>query len=115
MSLPPHLRIRPKREFHTWRICPYSTCDTVTGKVPTAEQSIHTTTSGYMKTHVKSGHDGLGFICLDNACSFFQGTATTEVVMQIRNQTLDRLTNSYSVSLIDVPIPVCSGTRFFEK
>lgn len=66
---------------HFWKYCPYSTQITNYNgdtRVPGGEKTYHPETEGRMHTYALGGN-GAGWICADNACSFFLGTATTEV------------------------------------
>jgi len=56
-----------------WRLCPYST-DSEDLRIPDGEKSDHTTTEGKMVI----GRGGT-FICYDDLCSFYTGTATTPI------------------------------------
>jgi len=93
------------------RLCPYSTQD-VTGRIPDAERTDHLDTQGRMD--LVSGPTGVGsaYKCNSNYCSFYLGTAVTEL-----NQSINDLTISgghYIYSEILEPIAICSGTRFQE-
>ena len=113
MVLAPKLKIRKKRYLNSWRICPYSTCDTVTNRIPAIEQSNHTTTSGYMQMYLKDGHLP-GWICKDPACSYYTGSASTEVAIEGRDVVINRETGEYRVIVISGFNPICSGMFFFE-
>ena len=66
---------------HCWKYCPYSTQITTyngDSRVPGGEKTYHPETEGQMYTY-SLGPVGIGWICADNACSYFLGTATTEV------------------------------------
>lgn len=115
MTIAPKLhRQRSGKVRYCWRLCPYCTGDT-TNRIPDIEKTIHTVTSGAMSMDIRGGHDQVGFVCLDPGCSFFLGTATTEVIMENRIQNLDRSTGEYTITIESNPIPICSGTHFWEK
>jgi hypothetical protein len=66
---------------HCWKYCPYSTQITnynSDSRVPEIEKTYHPETNGQMHTY-SLGAGGIGWICADNNCSYFLGTATTEV------------------------------------
>jgi len=66
---------------HCWKYCPYSTQITNyngDSRVPGGEKTYHPETEGFMHTG-GLGSNSIGWVCADNACSFFLGTATTEV------------------------------------
>ena len=65
---------------HTWKYCPYSTQITTYNqdtRVPEIEKVFHPETGGGMHSYSLGGI--LGWVCADNACSYFLSTATTEV------------------------------------
>lgn len=69
------------RSAHCWKFCPYSTQGIVyngDSRVPENEKTYHPETEGQMHTGGLGGNS-IGWVCADNACSFFLGTATTEV------------------------------------
>ena len=69
------------RAAHLWKYCPYSTQITAyngDSRVPGGEKTYHPETNGRMHTY-SLGPAGIGWVCADNACGFFLGTATTEV------------------------------------
>ena len=69
------------RSVHCWKYCPYSTQGTNyngDSRVPGGEKTYHPETEGQLHTYGLGGNSA-GWVCADNACSFFLGTATTEV------------------------------------
>jgi hypothetical protein len=106
-------RISKGKVNYCFRKCPYST-DDYTNRVPTGERTIHTVTSGNMSLKIKDGHDRAGFICLDPNCSYYLGTAVTELTTLVEIPNVNRTTGEYTVSGMNIPIPLCSGTHFFE-
>ena len=72
---------------HCWKFCPYSTQSTdfnQDSRIPEIEKTFHSETSGQLHTYSLGG--GLGWACADNDCSFFTGTATTEVLQATRRK-----------------------------
>jgi hypothetical protein len=70
---------------HCWKYCPYST--QITGynsdsRVPEIEKTYHGETEGQMHSYSIGGP--MGWVCADNDCAFYAGTATTEVTMHGR-------------------------------
>lgn len=115
MTCVPKLRKRANRAGgYSWKLCPYSTTSP-SNRVPTIEKTIHYTTSGYMRMDIHGGHNDVGWVCLDLNCAFYKGTAVTEIVMSVRNQKVNPTTGEYTVESINMPIPICSGTYFWEK
>ena len=107
-------RIPRTKGSYTWRICPYATND-ASNRIPLIERTPHVVTSGRMDLDVRGGHDTVGFVCIDPTCPFYLGAATTQIHMQVRNQKVNMSTGEYTIEYIDVPIPICSGTQFWEK
>jgi hypothetical protein len=69
------------RAAHCWKYCPYSTQGTdynEDARIPEGEKTYHPETEGQLHTYAL-GARGTGWICADNACSYFLGTASTEV------------------------------------
>lgn len=99
---------------YLWRCCPYAINDG-TNRVPLGERTEHTLTSGAMAMEIRGGHDDIGFVCQDPNCSFFKGTATTQVMIETRSQQVNQVTGEYTIIVGQEPIPVCSGTYFWEK
>ena len=69
------------RAAHCWKFCPYST--QITGynqdtRVPEGEKTYHPETEGQLHSYSVGG--GMGWVCADNACSFFLATTTTGVL-----------------------------------
>jgi len=93
------------------RRCPYSTTD-ITERIPVAEQTDHLDTQGRMD--LISGPTGTGsaYRCNSNYCSFYLGTAVTEIDQSINNLTISGGQYIYTETL--EPISICSGTRFQE-
>lgn len=107
--------VQGKRKY-CWRICPYSTADDFSNRIPASEQTVHLVTSGHMALEIRGGHDNVGFVCLDPGCPFYLGTATTPVVMQVTTVSgINQVTGEYTMQTHNVEIPICSGTRFWEK
>jgi hypothetical protein len=100
------------RKLWGYRICPYATQDS-SGRIPDAEKSNHITTSGAMALHTVDGHNQT-FLCTDNNCSFYTGTATTSIILYSRVQSVVSGT-SYQIDIIETPITPCSGVRFYES
>jgi hypothetical protein len=97
---------------YCWRICPYSTADG-TDRIPDVEQTIHYTTSGRMSLAVTEGHGQVGFICRDPNCSYYLGTASTAINIDVRVPSIT-VSGEYIITASSVPIPMCSGHWFFE-
>ncbi len=115
------------RGAHCWKYCPYST-QTIgynqDSRVPDGEKTYHPETEGQMHTY-GLGPRGAGWICVDNACSFFLGTATTEVPQAGRTfnflpsgtcpaSEADFSTLSGSVDHSTSGRTIVSGTRYYE-
>lgn len=101
------------QKTYCWRYCPYSLEDP-SNRLPAPQRSLHTTTSGHMALDVRAGHDGVGWVCLDDNCTHYTGVATSGIPIQARVMNLEPTTGEYSVEIIPVPQGVCSGTRFWE-
>ena len=113
------------RGTKTWRYCPYSTQiidyngDT---SVPNIERSFHQETDGRLHTY-SLGPGGIGWVCADNGCPYFTGTATTLVTQHGRKfspptgQTAcpnDLPTLSGSVDALTQGRTIVSGTRYYQ-
>lgn len=112
------------RAAKTWKYCPYSTQVTdynQDSRVPGGEKTYHEETNGRM--HVYSLGGAFGWICADNGCSFFLGTATTELGQKGRKfvpasgttacaEDLPTISGSVDHSLINRAI--VPGTRYLE-
>jgi hypothetical protein len=108
----------------TWKYCPYSTQITnynQDSRVPSGEKVFHSETDG--RLHVYSLRGGLGWVCADNDCSYFTGSATTEVIQQGRRFVAsgtcvlteqDLATLSGSVQHLTRGRTIVSGTRYHE-
>lgn len=104
------------KKSYCWRLCPYSTADNFSNRIPSLEKTAHTVTSGQMSLDVRGGHDNVGFVCLDPGCPFFLGTAVTPVIMQVTTVSgINYQSGEYTMQTQAVPIPICSGTHFWEK
>lgn len=116
MNRPPYINRRiqgTKRYKH--RTCPYSLCDQ-TNRIPLAEKTEHTVTSGNMTLDIRGGHGQLGWRCDDPNCSYFLGTAVTPIIIKERKIKINQTTGEYTVELIDHEVPIgCSGIKFWEK
>lgn len=106
-------RIQGTKRYR-WRLCPYYTED-ASNRIPLTERRPHPTTSGHMKMSVRSGHDGVGWVCEDPNCSYFLGTATTTVKIPYSRVEINRETGEYTVNHEFHEQPICSGTFFWEK
>jgi hypothetical protein len=110
---------------HCWRYCPYSTQITdynQNAEVPGGEKIYHQETNGQMHTYSLGG-GYLGWICADNGCSYYAGTATTEVTQHGRRfvpasgttaLNNDLPTLSGSVEALEQGRKIVSGTRYFQ-
>jgi len=108
----PVLNRRPKGiKRHCLRICPFAV-NAVDTRIPTAQKTIHTVTSGAMRFDLIRGHDGRAFVCDDPNCSFFLGTATSGINLELRNTVI--ISGSYQVQIINEMQMPCSGTKFWE-
>jgi len=110
---------------HCWKFCPYSTQGTNyngDSRVPGGEKTYHPETEGQMHTY---GLGNIGWVCADNACSFFLGTATTEVGQAGRQMTYlpsgtcprteeDFSTLSGTVDHTTSGRTIVPGTRYYE-
>ena len=111
---------------HCWKFCPYSTQITdynIDDRVPSGEKTYHPETEGQLHSYSLGG--GMGWICADNACSFFLGTATTEVAQAGRRLVYlpsgtcpstedDFATLSGTVNHSTSGRTIVSGTRYYE-
>jgi hypothetical protein len=112
------------RGAKTWRYCPYSTQITdynQNAEVPSGEKTYHSETNGRMHTYSLGGP--LGWVCADNGCSFYLGTATTEVTQHGRRFVpasgttacpTDWPTLSGSVEATTQGRIIASGTRYYQ-
>jgi hypothetical protein len=112
------------RGTKTWRYCPYSTQITdynQDSRVPAGQKTYHGETNGRM--HVYSLGGVIGWACADNDCSFYKGTATTEVNQAGRRFVPtsgttacpgDLPTLSGSVEHLSIGRTIVSGTRYLE-
>ena len=110
---------------HCWKYCPYST--QITGynadtQIPTGEKTYHGETEGQMHTW-SLGPGGIGWVCADNDCAYFAGTALTEVTQHGRRfitatgtgcSESDLATLSGSVQHLTQGRTIVSGTRYYE-
>lgn len=115
------------RAAHLWKYCPYSTQTTGYNgdtRIPGGEKTYHPETEGYMHTYAL-GANGTGWICADNACSFFLGTASTEVEQAGRSFNYlpsgthpitedDWSTTSGTVAHTTQGRVIVPGTRYYE-
>jgi hypothetical protein len=99
---------------YNWKVCPFSTVDQ-SGRIPSNQKSIHTTTSGRMRLSIRDGYDGVGWVCDDPKCSYYLGTAHTPATMVVKNVSVNITTGEYTITPETVTIPMCSGTWFWEK
>lgn len=97
---------------YCYRYCPYSTADS-TNRIPSGERSIHYTTSGRMSLEIPEGHGQVGFICRDPNCSYYLGTASTAINIDVRVPTIT-VSGEYQITVSSIPVPMCSGHWFFE-
>jgi hypothetical protein len=93
--------------MYLWRRCPYSTQSTEyhETRIPVGEKTDHITTLGRM-IPASRGYIA-GFECQDPTCSYFTGTAVTEltkVFFSMSNQVL-----------VTGTINIMPGTYFFER
>lgn len=112
------------RGAKTWKYCPYSTQITdynQDSRVPSGEKVYHQETNGRMHTY--SLGRVIGWVCADNGCSYYTGTATTEVTQAGRKFVPasgttacpeDLPTLSGSVDHISQGRTIVSGTRYYE-
>jgi hypothetical protein len=71
---------------HCWIYCPYSTQITdynQDSRVPPGDKVYHQETNGQMHSYSLGG-GYMGWICADNDCTYYQGTATTYVTQHGR-------------------------------
>jgi len=109
---------------HCWKYCPYSTQITAyngDARVPTAEKVFHQETNGFMHSYSISGF--MGWVCANNGCRFYTGTAVATVNRFGRKfvptngpvcSNLDLPTLSGSVQNQVIPRTIVSGTRYIE-
>lgn len=74
------------RAAHCWMYCPYSTqISDYNGStvVPSGEKTYHQETNGQMHSYSLGG-GYMGWICADNDCSYYQGSAMTYVTQHGR-------------------------------
>ena len=112
------------RGSKTWRYCTYSTQITDyngNSEVPNGEKVFHQETNGRMHTY-SLGPGGIGWVCADNGCPFYTGSAVTEVTQHGRRfsppagQTAcpeDLPTLSGSVEHLTRGRTIVSGTRYY--
>lgn len=110
----------------TWKYCPYSTQITdynQDSRVPGGEKVYHPETNGRMHSYSVNGV--MGWVCADNACPYFLGTATTAVPQAGRRfrvspstqdcgTTAALATLSGSVQHLSIPRVIVPGTRYYE-
>lgn len=113
------------RGTKTWRYCPYSTQITdynQNSEVPGGEKIYHQETNGRMHTYSLGG-GYLGWVCADNGCSFYTGTATTEVTQHGRRFVPASGTTCSSgidpaptgtVDALEQGRKIVTGTRYFQ-
>ena len=113
-----------KDRGHCYKYCPYSTQITnynQDNKVPAGEKTYHAETNVKMYTYSLGGP--IGWVCPDNGCSFYLGTATTEVTQHGRifvasgtcpRTESDFATLSGSVAHLTQGRVIISGTRYYE-
>ena len=111
------------RAAHKYKYCPYSTQSTnynQDSRVPQGQKTYHSETEGRMHSYSVSGI--MGWVCADNSCSYFLGTATTAVTQHGRRfevnsatedcGTLEAFTTlSGSVLSLQTPRPIVPGIR----
>ena len=92
-----------------WKYCAYSTQSTDRGdfRVPNGEKTYHEETDGRM--HVYSIGGPIGWVCASNDCSFYTGSAITQVTQKGMGS---------CTTLAGDPVArgrtIVSGTRYFE-
>jgi hypothetical protein len=113
-----------KPHGHRWRYCAYSVQSTnynQDSRVPFVEKTYHQETDGKMYSY-GAGYL-MGWVCPDNGCSFYLGTATTEVTQHGRVFTVsgtcprteqDFATLSGHVSHLTQGRVIVAGTRYLE-
>jgi len=114
------------RAAHRWKYCPYSTQSVYynqDSRIPLGEKTYHPETEGRMHTWSHGGP--LGWVCADNACPYFLGTASTEVQQATREfmylpsgtyprTEADWSTASGTVDHSTTGRTLVSGTRYYE-
>jgi hypothetical protein len=70
-----------------------------------------------MALDIRDGHDGVGFICLDDNCPYYNGTATTAIWVQTAMKVqINKTTGEYTFTAGQEEMEIgCSGIRFWEK
>lgn len=113
-----------KPHGRTWKYCPYSTQITDYNgdtRVPASDKAFHSETAGKLYTYSLGG--GAGWVCPDNGCSFFLGTASGTVTQAGRRfeyttscprTEADFATISGSVAHLNIERTIVSGSRYFE-
>lgn len=113
-----------KDRGHKYKYCPYSTQITnynQDSKVPGGEKTYHAETNGKMYTYSLGGP--IGWVCPDNGCSFYLGTATTTVTQHgrifVASGTCPRTEDDFatlsgSVAHLTQGRVIASGTRYYE-
>ena len=113
-----------KPHGHLWKYCPYSTQITnynQDSRVPAGQKTYHPETNGLMYSY-GAGYL-MGWVCPDNGCAFYLGTATTEVIQHGRKFVVsgtcpktneDYATLSGSVAHLTQGRVIVSGTRYLE-
>jgi len=109
---------------HCWKYCPYSTQITnynEDSRIPGGEKVFHGETDGFLHSYSLGGP--MGWVCADNDCSFFTGTATTTVNQSGRRFVpasgttacpTDLPTLSGSVAVVTGTRTIVPGTRYLE-
>ncbi len=109
---------------HCWKYCPYSTQITNyngDSRIPGGEKVFHSETEGQLHSYSLGGP--MGWVCADNDCSFFTGTATTAVAQNGRRFVPtsgttacpeDLPTLSGSVVPVTGTRTIVPGTRYYE-
>jgi hypothetical protein len=108
----------------TYKYCPYSTQITdynQDSRVPQAQKTFHSETGGRLYTYSLGGV--IGWVCPDNDCSFFTGTAVIEVEQHGRKfvSTTDCAVTEEQLSTLSGSVQhltqnrtIVSGTRYME-
>lgn len=99
-----------RRGKYGHRRCPYST-DDIANRIPSAERTDHLDTEGRMDPAPMLG-TGMIYQCNSDYCSFYQGTAVTELNQGVISLTISG--GEYIYTEREFPIVICSGTRFRE-
>lgn len=99
------------RRLCCYKLCPYSTSD-YSNRIPAIERSEHYTTSGAMAYETVDGHNHV-YMCLDDNCSFYKGTATTPIQLSLREQYITT-SGTYNITEVVTSVTPCNGTRFYE-